>query len=393
MLTSTLPRHAQDTEPRFVLDLCRELASDREVTVLAPHAPGAAVMERNGRLTIRRFRYAPERWERLAYDGGIVPKLKAQPWTWLLVPGFVVAQLWAVIRVLRSQPVELIHAHWLIPQGFIARLARILSGRPVPLVCTAHGADVFGLRGALARALQRWVGAGCARVGAVSEALADALVERGIERARIRQLPMGVAVPEQVPAFSTRDPSLVAFAGRIVEKKGVGVLIDAFKLVAARRPSARLCIAGGGPDLPRYREQARELGLEACVEFLGPVPQARIRELFARAAVAVMPSVTAASGDAEGLGLVMLEAMAGGCPVIVTDLPVVRGVIRPGENGLVFPERDSAALARALEDLLADRDRAARLAQCGRQDVESRYAWSAVGAAHRRAYDEAVSAP
>lgn len=393
VVTSTLPRWAGDSEPRFVLDLCDALSDRYRIMVLAPHCRGAALTERFGDVEVRRFRYFPEGGEVLAYEGGILPKLRRNPWLWLLVPPFMAALVLSVAQILCREPVALVHAHWLLPQGLAVRIAGGLARRSAPLICTAHGADVFGLRGGLARVLQRWVASGCARIGVVSEPLGDELVRRGVDRGKIRQLPMGVTVPAAVPQHDARDPNLIAFAGRIVEKKGVSVLLDAFTELSVQRPQTRLRIAGGGPDLARYREPAAARGLSSHVEFLGAVPQSSIQQLFGEAAVAVMPSVTARDGDAEGLGLVMLEAMAAGCPVIVTDLPVVRGVIRPGDNGLVFPERDSAALVDALRRLLDDRELAARLGNQGRKDVQTCFSWPAVAEQHHRVYQEAVGSP
>jgi glycosyltransferase involved in cell wall biosynthesis len=392
VVTSTLPRWPDDTEPRFVLDLCQALGGAYQILVLAPHCSGARREESWDGIQVRRFRYFPEWGERLAYEGGILPNLRRRPWLWPLVPLFMAALVLAIARALRERPVALIHAHWLVPQGLAARIATRVARRTVPLVCTAHGADVFGMNGRLARVLQRWVAGGSACVGVVSGALGEELARRGVERGRLRVLPMGVAVQHSVPDPATRTPDLIAFAGRMVGKKGVDVLLEAVALLAAGRPRLRLCLAGGGPELDQYRALAAARGLADRVEFLGAVPQPRVRELFERAAVAAMPSVTAPGGDAEGLGLVMIEAMAAGCPVVVTDLPVVRGVIRPGENGLVFPERDAAALADALRRLLDDRALASALAARARQDIASRFSWSAVGGAYAAVFREALAA-
>lgn len=389
VVTSTLPRWAGDSEPAFVLDLSRELSHRYHVIALAPHCRGAVPVE-GGTLDVRHYRYFFQWGERLAYEGGMLPKLRRRPWLWVLVPFLMAGLTLAVARLLRHEPVDLVHAHWLVPQGLAVRVARILARSDVPLVCTAHGADVFGLRGATARALQRWVLRGCAVVGAVSTALGHELERRGADPARIRLLPMGVHVPDAVPPADERDRTLVAFAGRIVEKKGIGVLLTAFKTLAADLAGARLCIAGGGPDLGLYRRRCTELGLDGRVEFWGAVPRQRIEGLFSRAAVAVMPSLTAADGDSEGLGLVMIEAMATACPVVVTDLPAVRDVIRPGANGMVFPEGDAAALAAVLRRLLGDRQLAARLGAQARQDVRARYGWAAVATSHATAYGEAL---
>lgn len=383
IVTSTLPRWSGDTEPRFILDLCDSLADRYRVHVLAPHARGAARRETWGRVEVRRYRYFAEWGEVLAYDGGILPKLARKPWLWLLVPCLLAALVITLTRLLLRERFDVVHAHWIVPQGVAVRLAKFLAGSRVPIVCTAHGSDILGLRSAPARALQRWAAAGCFRVGAVSSALRDELLRRGVPAAKLRLLPMGVALAAPAQA---RDANLVACAGRVVAGKGVDVVLAAFARLAPAFPSVRLVIAGGGPDLARYQEEAAAHGLAGRVDFLGAVPQARVLELFARAAIAVVPSFS------EGLGLVMLEAMAAGCPTVVTDLPAIRDVVRPGENALVFPAGDSRALADALARMLEDRPLAEQLGREGRRDVEGRYAWSAVAEQHALVYAEATGA-
>lgn len=383
VVTSTLPRWDDDTEPRFVLDLCEALAGWYRIVVLAPHCRGAARHEHRHGIEIRRFRYFPDWGEVLAYDGGMLPKLRRRPWLWALVPVFLAAQVLATARLLRRESPVLVHAHWLIPQGVAVGLAQRLARRRVPIVCTAHGSDVTALRGPWARALQRWVARTSSRIGVVSLALGDELVRRGVDPTLIRVLPMGVAIPPAATALA-RDARLIAFAGRMVQGKGVELLLAALQRLSAGGSEVRLELAGGGPELDHFRRRAVALGLDRVVQFLGPVPQRRVQDLFARAAVAAMPS------DAEGLGLVMLEAMAAGCPVVVTDLPAVRGVVRPGANGLVFPERDGPALAAALQAFLMDGAFASRLGDQGRKDVQECFSWPAVAEQHHRVYREVM---
>ena len=390
VVTSTMPRWAGDSEPRFVLDLCEALSARYRIIVLAPHCRGAAVAERFGDVEVRRFRYFPTWGERLAYEGGMLPKLRQRFFLWVLVPFFLVALVAAIMRALRREPIALVHAHWLIPQGLCVRMAQILTGCRPPLICTAHGADIFGLRGRLASALQRWVARASVQVGAVSSALRDELIRRGVPAEKIRLTPMGVSVPDLPADLPRRDQPLIAFAGRLVEKKGVDVLLGAFQQLARKLPDARLVVAGGGPELTRYQHLAASMGLAKRIQFLGPVPQVEIRTLFGRAAVAVMPSVTARGGDSEGLPLVMLEAMAAGCPLVTSDIPAVRGVIRAGENGSVFPERDETALAETILDLLRNRDRASRLAAVAYRDVKARFGWSSVATDHEAIYARAT---
>src|SRR5690606_26031112 len=109
-------------------ELARRLTQRFRVIVLAPHAQGAKRREMLDGVEIRRYRYAPERLETLVNDGGIVTNLRRASWKYLLVPGFVLIQAWQAWRLVSRRRVDVIHAHWLIPQGLIAALLQSLPG-------------------------------------------------------------------------------------------------------------------------------------------------------------------------------------------------------------------------------------------------------------------------
>lgn len=388
-MTSTLPRWAGDTEPSFVHELNRQLCGQFRIVALAPHAPGAAVAEVLDGVQVRRYRYAWPTAEVLAYDGGIVARLRARPVLWLLVPFLVVAQIVVATRFLRREPVAAVHAHWLIPQALCALIALRLARRQLPLVCTVHGADLFAFNHPWLRRLQRALANRCDRVAAVSEAVRSELVARGVEPGRIRIMPMGVPVPDR-PAPEVAGVSVV-FAGRLVAKKGVDVLLRAFREIRGVRPQARLTIAGGGPERERHEALVAELGLGPYVVFAGPLTHDAVLALLGQATVVVVPSVVAADGDTEGLGLVALEAMAAGRPVVATDLPAIRGFVEDGVTGLLFPMGDHAALARAVVRLLDDATLRARLGAAARDRATADFGWPA--AAARYAAEFASLAP
>ncbi|MBP7233311.1 MAG: glycosyltransferase, partial [Syntrophaceae bacterium] len=142
VLTSTFPRWENDPEPAFVFELSRRLTEKFEVTVLSPRTPGSKRREDIAGLRVIRFPYFFNRWEKLAmHGGGILNQLKTNPVYYLMIPFFLLGQLWAVVRLLRNQRFDLIHAHWLIPQGFIAALSLLMTGKKIPLLCTSHGGD------------------------------------------------------------------------------------------------------------------------------------------------------------------------------------------------------------------------------------------------------------
>lgn len=390
VLTSTFPRWAGDREPPFVFELSRRLAAAHDVLVIAPHCPGAATEERlAGNVTVRRFRYAPEPLESLAYDGGILENLRRARWRWLLVPLFLVGELIAVMRALRSYRPQVIHAHWIIPQGVIAVLAGLLCRRLSPVVCTSHGADLFALRGALARRLKAWTLGRAAELTVVSAAMKTAAIQLGARPEIVHVMPMGVDARERFTpsdaAVRTRDELL--FVGRLVRKKGVTHLPLILELVRQRVPEARLTIVGAGPLESELRADARARGLAAQVVFAGAVSNDRLAPYYRRAAAFVVPSVVTDEGDQEGLGLVIAEALACGCPVVASDLPAIRDLVQDGDTGLVARPGDAADFAEKLVQLLHDPARASRLAGLGRRRVVERFDWQSVC----RGYEQLLS--
>jgi hypothetical protein len=129
VLASTYPRWPGDPEPAFVHELARRLVDAFEVTVLCPHAAGAATRETFDGVQVLRYRYAPAALESLVNDGGIVANLKRHRWKWLLLPTFVGALAWRAWRLVRRERPAVVHAHWLIPQGVVAGGA---GARPRP---------------------------------------------------------------------------------------------------------------------------------------------------------------------------------------------------------------------------------------------------------------------
>ena len=340
VLTSTYPRWQNETEPGFVHELSRRLTDQFDVRVVGPHAPGARRRETMDRVEIRRFRYAPVRLQTLVNDGGIITNLKRQPWKWLLVPGFILGLLWTTWRQIQRWRPDVVHAHWLIPQGLVMALLSVLSSRTPPYVVTSHGADLFALRAWPLPALKRFVARRAAALTVVSKAMVQELERLGVPADKISVQPMGVDLENRFTPDDTvtRSDNELLFVGRLVEKKGVRYLLEALPKIIKGHPDAYLTIAGFGPEESALRRQAESLGIGDHVHFLGAVPQERLPALYRRVAVFVAPFIEAASGDQEGLGLVTVEAIGCGCPVIVSDLPVVDDVVadpsrrfRPGD--------------------------------------------------------------
>lgn len=378
VITSTYPRWEGDTEPGFVQELCRRVTSELDVSVLAPHAYGAQTRERLDDVDVYRFRYLPAYLETLAYGGGIPVKLRNNPLHFLQVPAFVFAQLVASLRLLARGNFKIIHAHWILPQGVIAVFLKRILRMEVSVVCTAHGADLYAFRGGLAGRLKSWVVRNVDLLTVVSDAMVQPALALGARRECLRVASMGVDTQSLfVPPANQlqRIPRRLLFAGRLVEKKGVPVLLDALQLVVSEYPDIHLYIIGDGPQRGALEGHAARLHLGPHVTFLGALTQKLMVAHYQSAAAAVFPFVVAEGGDREGLGLVMVEAQACGCPVIASDLDVVHDVIKDGETGLFARSGDPPDLARAIRLVLKDSALASRLAHNGRISAAERFSW------------------
>lgn len=389
VLASTYPRWAGDPEPGFVHELSRRLVGRFRVIALCPHAPGAAEREVLDGVEVIRYRYAPARWERLVNDGGIVANLRRHRWMLALVPGFVLVQLWEALCVIRRERVDVIHAHWLVPQGVIAALAGKWAGRRVPFLVTLHGADLFALKGRAFDAIKRYVAQRAAGVAVVSAPMKAALIDLGVDERHVVVRSMGVDFRDRFTPDPQvlRSASQLLFVGRLVEKKGLATLIAALPVIVERHPEVELLVAGSGPEEAALRDRVRALGLDARVRFLGAVPQQALPALYRQAALFVAPFVTAANGDQEGLGLVVLEALGCGCPVLAGDVPAVRDL--PVTR---VPAGDRDAWASAVGAALDDPAQSRRMADEQRAACIARYDWAPVAEAYAKMLDRIVVA-
>lgn len=393
VLASTYPRWSGDHEPGFVHELAKRLVDRFRVIAVVPCAPGALARENLDGVEVFRYRYAPRALETLVNDGGIVTNLRRHRWKLLLVPTFVMAQLWRTWRILRTCKIDVIHAHWLLPQGLIAVVLRKLSRHRLPVLVTSHGADLFALQGAALNALKRLVVRQASAITVVSEAMRAELERIGAEVGSVDVQPMGVDLTGRFTPDQTtqRSRDEILFVGRLVEKKGLRYLIDAMPAILEARPSAYLTVIGFGPEESARRAQAEGLGLHGKIRFIGAMEQAGLPHCYRRAAVFVAPFAQASSGDQEGLGLVSLEAAGCGCPVVMSDLPATRGVLPEGAGCVRVAPADSGRLARAVLDVLTHRDVHIRGVEAYREQATKRFGWEAVARRYTRILESCVA--
>jgi colanic acid/amylovoran biosynthesis glycosyltransferase len=229
----------------------------------------------------------------------------------------------------------------------------------------------------------------------VSEFWRSRLIKLGCPPERISVLHMGVDM--RAFAFRERPPrrsdlELISVA-RLVEKKGIAVALKALSILRQLRPDLmwRYRIVGDGPSRSRLQNLAESLGIGQRVEFLGAQAAVAVRGLVDQSDIFILPSVTAQSGDQEGIPVSLMEAMANGAAVASTFHSGIPELVEHGVCGLLAPERDAVTLADNLLQLMENPDLRQRLASAGRAKVEAEFDQEALGAKLHAMISEAAA--
>ncbi len=283
---------------------------------------------------------------------------------------------------LREGDFDVVHVHE--PFAPVIGVCGVLLAR-CPVVGTFHASAPRNRGYAAFQRPLRAIGARLAARVAVSDA-ARRFVARYVP-GDYDVVPNGVDTgrfhPRVAPADGRRrGRPVVLFVGRLDPRKGLGVLLSAMTGLRRAVPEAELWVVGDGPLGARFRREAASLG--DAVRFLGAVPSDALPHYYAAADVVVSP----ATGN-ESFGIVLLEAMASGRALVCSDIDGYRSVVTDGEDGVLVPPQDAAALADTLVAVLRDPERRAMLAHAGRRTA-LRYDWSAVAARMETIYARAA---
>lgn len=371
VIASTFPAFEGDGTPAFVSDLAKYEARHFETLVLTPRVPKSAAIEQHGqRLRIERFPYFPRRWERLA-AGAIIENVRANRTNLIQVPALFGAEALAVHRAVRTFRPDVVHAHWIVPQGIVA----IAAARGVPMVLSTLGGDIYALRGRLWDRVHRSVLGRASAVTTMNREMRARLLELGAPADQTHVLTPGTDIRTIRAAGNGVDTvrGRILVAGRLVEKKGIQVLLEAVRQL--RASSWSLDVVGDGPW--RGRLEAAAAGLP--VRFLGQLGREDLGRAMHEAEVFVVPSVPAASGDQDGVPIVLLDAMAAGCAIVGSGLAGIDEVVEDGRSGVLVPPRDVAALAGAIDTVLSDATMRSALGRAASLRAEG-YDVDAVGA-------------
>ena len=305
-----------------------------------------------------------------------------------LAPVVAASALRTANAVLGREAIDLVHAHWAIPNGPIA--ARVASRHGLPLVVSLHGSDVsISERSKLIGRIARGTFARAAAVTAPSEDLLERATRLGA-RGDLRLIPYGADVDAltattedterlRVRLGLTEDRFVVAGIGRFVPVKGFAYLLDAFAKARASNPELHLILVGDGDLRPELERRARENDVVEHTTFPGMANRDEIAAYLALADVVVVPSIRF-EGMVDGLPNVALEAMAAGKPLVASNVGGLPQLVRDGATGLLVGEKDVNALAASIVRLSHDPDLRRRLGASAQEEIRANRSWDTAAA-------------
>jgi len=391
ILTSSFPRKSGDYQGNFIYYQARgQVEIGHEVHVICPHVPGTPFSETMEGVHVHRFPYFfPFRLQRLSGAGGMYSALLRSPLAALQVPFFLISGGCCALRIIRRNRIDLLHTHWFVPSGLVGAVLASLLG--IPHVISSHvlDANLFD-RFRITRPFLSLIirSADCITTNSrYTRQRIEALVRLRIP---CYVIPMGVILPENLPASEKNRKPAVLFVGRLVEWKGADTLIRSLLYIRKQVPDVQCFIVGEGSLGVPLQRLVEDQDLTEIVRFCGKVTNEELARLYGSASVLVLPSRSSRGLVMEGLGIVLLEAMSHGVPVVGSDVGGIPDIIEDGKNGFLFPPESEEILAKKVVRILSDRDLADQFRRAGYETVRTRFLWGNVSRQFSDVYDQVL---
>lgn len=392
MLATSFPKYVGDTTAPFIAEIAAGVvAHGVAVRILLPHHREFCHEATERGVELRTFGYAPHpSWALWGYAEALQADVGLRRRALCVMPFALIASTWSLWRHAREFRPDVIHGHWLLPNGLPALVVAWLCG--VPLVISMHGSDVaLAERTPLYRRVAKWVFGQTRWATACSSDLHQRALTLGADPATTITVPYGVAASEFRPDMYDRDwlaqrfgiattAPLVVAVGRFVTKKGFHHLLRTLPTLRAINPQIRLLLVGYGDLHDDYVATIQALGVTDMVVMPGQLLRAEVAQVIASADVYCVPSVHDELGNVDGLPNALLEGMSAGRAIVASAVAGIPDVITSGVHGLLVPEGDEAQLAQAIARLLRDRQYANQLGIAARDQVREALTWARVTA-------------
>jgi glycosyltransferase involved in cell wall biosynthesis len=390
VIGSVYPRFHEDAEvPWLRTSIAYLKKAGLDIQVLAPAYKGLKSHEIDG-VKVNRFRYAPAGWEMLTHEEGAPSKMASKPWLQLLAIPYIISGFFKCISICRKWKPDIIHAHWPFPHAYIALGAAKLF--KIPLVLNFHGAELLLIR------KKKWVKPLLKfAIGQAQAVFANSSFTAGkikaLRNVNVEWSPYGTTLEKgerAIKAHPVNGKFKILFVGRHIERKGICYLIEAAKYLP--RDLFEIRIVGVGDLTEQLKEQAKAAesvilsgarqgeveGSPAEIIFTGKLSPEALANEYKNANVFTLPAIVDSKGDTEGLGVVLIEAMELGLPVVASNVGGIPDVVVDGVSGILVPEKDPKALADAYKRLADSSEFTEKILAGARQRIDECFSWDRI---------------
>ena len=384
-ITTAFPRSDSDVLIPWIIRLINLLKEkDVETDVFTSSYCGRK-SEISNNINVFRFRYFFKKWEKLSHDMSVPEKLKSNRLYFFVLPFFMIFGMISACFYAKKNDFDIIHVHFPFPLALFGIAMKSVSKKP--LVMTCHGSEVnMAKKNPVFRKIFKRM-LGKADFITVNSTFMKNEVEKIIQNKNIEIIPMGAGIGDISEKETTKKEQKtktnILFVGRLIEWKGTKYLIDAVKMLNPEK--FELHIAGDGPEREKLEKSAPE-----NVIFHGYQTGKNLEELYLNADIFVLPSIVDDAGYTEGLGTVLLEAANFAIPSVGTNVGGIPDIIIDRKTGLLVPQKDSAALAEALQTLAKDPALCRELTENARKHLKNNFSWEIITEKFFNIYSKAV---
>src|SRR3989338_2832720 len=378
-ISSTFPLNSYDSQAAWMKTFIHSLQRDNiSVEVLAPAHRGSSSGVIDS-IQVHRFRYAPKSLEFLTSKGGAISNLRNPPILYIVIPLYLLFGSIAAIQLMRSRKYDIVHVHWPFPNAIFGILSAKFHASK--LIYTIYGAE-FTLIDKLPFA--RNIGKYLLEKADISIAISSFTRRKTVSLVRkdVHVIPFSSGLDSNVSDAAQKIHKNrikhILFVGRLIERKGVMYLIESIHHIVQYRTDIHCDIAGGCELFDVLGEKVTDMQLTSFITMHGIVSRNKLKNLYFDCTLVVLPSIIDRWGDTEGLGVVLLEAMDYGKPVVASRVGGLVDIVKHKRNGMLVPQKNPQKLARAVMYILDNDKRAENMGRNGKKFVLDHYSWGSI---------------